>query len=428
MDPSQGLDSLCDVLISQGRIACAEPGLSGRPGLRGVPRLNAQDCWVLPGLIDMHVHLREPGREEDETLATGTLAAAEGGISTVLAMPNTEPVPDSPARLRRGYARAKKDACVNVLYAASLTKGQGGKRLNDLKALADAGAAAFSEDGRPLADDALLREALVQARRLKLPILDHCEDLELAAGGAFHGDGGIPHAAETCAVLRDLVLAEACGAPLHLCHLSCAASVALVRAAKKRGLAITAEAAPHHLFLTQDDVPSGIKAADFKMNPPLRTSEDRAALRQGLADGTIDAVATDHAPHAAFKKARGPRRAPFGVLGLQTLLPLSLELLRKGILTRRSLVDRLSASPARILGLRSKGHLRRGADADICVVDPHEAWTLEPQGLLSKSRNTPFLGRRMQGRSRAVLVEGRIAFLRPRGQSAHLLSAARKAA
>ncbi|MFA6031059.1 MAG: dihydroorotase [Elusimicrobiota bacterium] len=421
VDPAQNLDAPADVLLEGPKVAAVGRGLAERPGLRGVPRLNAAGCWVLPGLIDLHVHLREPGREEDETFATGGRAAAAGGVTTLVAMANTSPTPDSPARLRALRARARRDSPVEVLFAAPVTRGLGGRVLVDFEALAAAGAAAFSDDGRPVGDSALLRGALEALRETGRPLLDHAEDPGLAGGGAFHegaarrlGVPGIPHAAETLPSLRDLLLAELCGGRLHLCHVSCAAVVALVREARRRGAAVTAEAAPHHLLLDEDDVPrSAARAPFFKMNPPLRTAADRAALLAGLADGTIGAVATDHAPHAAAKKALGARRAPCGVIGLETLAPAALELVRRGTLDRRRLAERLALGPARILGLRTKGRLTRGADADVCVLDPNDPFTLGPE-FRSKSGNSPFIGRRFPGRVRATVSGGRVVFLRAR--------------
>jgi len=417
IDPSQNLEAIRDVLIEDGRIADIAAGLANRPGLRGAERLDARGCWVIPGIIDLHVHLREPGGEEDETLASGTQAAAAGGVTTVLAMPNTSPPTDSPARLRSLYARARRECAVHALFAAALTRGQAGEELTDMDALAEAGAAAFSDDGRPVMNAELLRRALLSSKHLGLPVLDHAEDDALAGQGVLHeqaarklGVPGIPPASEVRAVMRDLSLAALTGGRLHVCHVSCAGTVGLLREAKRRGLSVSAEATPHHFTLTQEDIPERA-AADFKMKPPLRTREDREAVLEGLADGTIDAIATDHAPHAPRKKGRGLLRAPFGVIGLETLLPLSLSLVEKGRLSRHALVERLCAAPARILGLRAKGRLRRGADADITVLDPGIRF-LVAEDFLSKSRNSPFIGRRLQGRAKATVVSGRIAFLR----------------
>jgi dihydroorotase len=373
----------------------------------------------VPGLIDLHVHLRVPGPGEAETIETGTRAAAEGGVTTLVTMPNTEPVVDTPARVRSLSSMARSRGAVNVLVAAALTRGQGGRELADLERLAAAGAAAFSEDGRPVMNAELMRRALVRARKLGLRVLDHAEDLDLAGAGVLHegraarrlGVPGISAASETLAVRRDIALAELTGGPLHVCHVSCAESVELVREAKRRGLDVTCEAAPHHFTLCDDDVPGSRRAADFKMKPPLRTRADREALLEGLADGTVDAIATDHAPHTPRRKALGLARAPFGVIGLETLLPLSMALVRRGVLRPRRLVELLSSGPARILGLKSKGRLAPGADADVTLIDPRASWLVDGR-FASLSRNSPFTGRRLRGLAAATVVGGRLVFQR----------------
>ena len=416
VDPASGIEARRDLLFSGGRVEAVSPRIPVEVLPAGVQRVDASGCWVLPGLIDMHVHLREPGGEADETLESGTLAAAAGGVTTVLAMPNTRPVTDSPARLRALLDRVRRDAKVRVLPVAAVTVGQGGRRLAPLRRLAEAGAAAFSDDGRPIVDDDLFLAALSRAKALGLPLLEHAEDPELSAGGVVHegrtarrlGVPGIPAAAEVFMAMRDISLAEVAGAPLHLCHVSCERTVELVRSAKRRGVRVSAEATPHHFTLTGSDIPAD--DADFKMNPPLRDAHDRDALLEGLADGTIDAIATDHAPHRASRKAAGLRKAPFGVIGLQTLLPLTLALVARGVLSRSRMARLLSAGPAAILGLKDRGRLRPGDLADAVVVDPRASWT--PRRFLSKSRNSPFLGRRLKGLSRATVVGGRVVFSR----------------
>ncbi|HAH07335.1 MAG TPA: dihydroorotase [Elusimicrobia bacterium] len=404
VDPEQSLDEVRDLLLEDGKVKDCARGLGSRPGLKGVERLDARGLWVLPGLIDLHVHLREPafGRgTQDESIASGTRAAAAGGVTTLVAMPNTRPPVDTPKALRALQTKAR-NAPIHALFAACVTRGQKGRELTDFKALAGAGAAAFSDDGRPVRNSELLRRALLATKRLGLPLLDHAED------------EGFSAASEVLAVSRDLALAAMTGGRLHLCHVSCAATVELLREAKRRGADVTAEAAPHHFTLTAGDIPRSRRAADFKMKPPLRRPEDREALIAGLAEGTIDAIATDHAPHAPAKKRRGLSRAPFGIIGLETLVPLSLALVRSGRLTRLELARRLSYAPARILGLRSKGHLRRGADADAVLIDPRARWRFDDP--VSKSRNSPFLGRALVGRARAAVVSGRVVFLRKGGK------------
>jgi len=412
IDPAQDLESTRDIFIHNGRIAAIGPRLCHRAPR--IPVLDARGCWVLPGLIDLHAHLREPGAENAEDIASGARAAAAGGFATVLAMPNTAPPIDSPARLRRLRAKADRSAAVHVLFAGCATKGQLGREQTDLPGLAAAGMSAVSEDGRPLCDAGLMRRVLELTRRLGLPFISHCEEPALSRSAPVHEGRisrrlrlpGQPWAAETAMVLRDIALAELTGGHVHVAHISCAQSVAAVREAKRRGLPVTAEATPHHLILCEDDIPGPDSA--YKMNPPLRSRADRAALQEGLRDGTIDAVATDHAPHTAAAKRRSFRDAPFGVIGLETALALMLTgLVHKGRLTRRQLVERMAQAPARILGLRRKGSLARGMDADVTIVRPREPWTV-PSCFVSRSRNSPFVGMRLQGRVRATVVSGRI--------------------
>ncbi|MCR4296466.1 MAG: dihydroorotase [Elusimicrobia bacterium] len=414
IDPAGRVESVRDVLIEDGKVSAVAAGLHRKPALKGIPAIDAKGRWVIPGLVDMHVHLREPGREGDETIETGAKAAARGGVTTVLAMANTEPVCDTPSQLAFLRAKARTDAAITVLFAGAVTVGQKGEKLTEFARLRAAGAAALSDDGRPLMNAGLLRRALEYAKDLGLLVIDHCEDLTLSNGACVHegpaalrkGLKGAPGAAETVQVLRDIALAELTGARLHIAHVSTAASVAAIRTAKKNGIRISAEAAPHHFALNDKDLPG--YDADWKMNPPLRGAEDRLALLAGLADGTIDAIATDHAPHGCAAKSLGMDLAPFGVIGLETSLAVALtELYHKKILTRRKLVERMSSGPAALLGLRGKGTLAPGADADLVVVDPDMIWTPEPP-FASKSRNTPFSGRRLKGRAVTTLSGGRV--------------------
>lgn len=419
VDPGSGIDALRDVLISRGKIAAVERGLAKGPLARSrdVRLLDAKGCWVLPGIIDMHVHLREPGHTDAETIATGTRAAAHGGVATVVAMANTLPAIDSPETLKSVRALARGRAVINVLFAAAVTRGLHGKELTQMRRLADSGAAAFSDDGRPVMNAELMRRALEHSRELGLPVLDHAEDDNLTGHGVVHAGAaakrrrlpGIPSSSETVMAARDIELAERTGGALHICHVSCAGTVELVRRAKQRGLKVTAEAAPHHFTLTDSDIRGS--DANYKMKPPLRGFADVRAILEGLADGTIDAIATDHAPHTAARKSRGLREAPFGIIGLETLVPLALRLVERGVLSRLRMAERLAAGPARILGLRGKGSLRRGADGDVTVIDPKPRWTVNSR-FSSKSRNTPFIGRRLRGWARATVVGGRIAFQR----------------
>jgi dihydroorotase len=412
IDPASKVDAERDVLIENGKIAEVKAGLAAK--IAGVHVIPAKGMWVVPGLVDMHVHLREPGREGDETIATGTKAAAAGGVTTVLAMPNTEPAIDNAELVRFVREKAEAEAAVNVLIAGAATLGQKGEQLTETRRMADAGIAADTDDGRPVMDSELMRRALEYAKGSNLPFIDHCEDLCLSGGapvnegrpGALKGLRGSPWSAETVMVLRDISLAELTGAHVHIAHVSAERSVAAIRDAKKRGVRITAECAPHHFTLCDEDIPG--YDANFKMNPPLRSSEDRDALLEGLADGTLDAIATDHAPHGPGKKALGVELAPFGVIGLETSLALGItRLVGKKLLTPKQLVERMSLAPARILGLSRKGSLAKGMDADVTIIDPGASWTVPAQGL-SKSRNSPFVGMKLKGRAHATIVGGRV--------------------
>ena len=414
IDPARGLEAVRDVLIEDGKVVEVAASLSRKPALKGVPTIDAKGKWVIPGLVDMHVHLREPGREGDETIASGTRAAARGGVTTVLAMANTEPVTDTPSQLAFLAARAKSDAAVTVLFAGAVTVGQKGEKLTEFAKLKAAGAAALSDDGKPVMSAGLLRRALEHAKDLGLLVIDHCEDTTLSAGACAHegpaslrkGLKGAPWAAETVQVVRDIALAELTGGRVHIAHLSTASSVAAVRNAKKAGIRVSAEACPHHFALVDSMVPG--YEGDWKMNPPLREDKDREALLAGLADGTIDAIATDHAPHGCAAKSLGMDLAPFGVIGLETSLSVALtELFHKKVLTKRKLVERMSAAPAALLGLKGKGTLAPGADADLAIVDPDAVWT-PAAPFHSKSRNTPFSGRRLKGRVLTTLSAGRV--------------------
>lgn len=414
IDPASRVEAVRDVLIEDGRISAIGTGLARKSALKGVPAIDAKGKWVIPGLVDMHVHLREPGREGDETIETGTKAAARGGVTTVLAMANTEPVCDSPSQLAFLRAKARTDAVITVLFAGAVTAGQKGEKLTEFAKLRAAGAAALSDDGRPVMNAGLLRRALEYANDLGLLVIDHCEDLSLSNGACVNegptalrkGLRGAPWAAETVQVVRDIALAQLTGARLHIAHVSAAASVEAIRTAKKNGVRISAEAAPHHFALNDKEI-NGYDS-NWKMNPPLRGAEDRLALLSGLSDGTIDAIATDHAPHGCAAKSLGMDLAPFGVIGLETSLAVALtDLFHKKILTRRKLVERMSSGPAALLGLKNKGTLAPGADADLVIVDPDMAWT-PAAPFLSKSSNTPFIGRRLKGRAVTTLSAGRV--------------------
>jgi dihydroorotase len=410
VDPANDVDALLDVRVEDGRIAKVGASL---PTSAGDDVVDVHGKLVLPGLVDLHVHLREPGEEYKEDIQSGTRAAVAGGFTSVCCMANTQPVNDNAAVTELIVRRAREVGAAHVFPVGALSKGLAGETLAEVGEMKAAGAVAISDDGRPVMNAGLMRRALEYARSFDLPVIVHEEDLDLAHGGCMHegfhatrlGLRGIPAEAESAMVLRDIELARLTGGRLHIAHISTARSVEAVRAARAEGLAVTAEVTPHHLFLT--DVACSGYDPDFKMAPPLRAEADRAALRQALADGTICAVATDHAPHSALEKEIEFDRAANGVIGLETALPLVLRLCEEGVLPLLAAVERLTVGPARVVGL-PKGTLSAGADADIAIVDPSADWLVRPEVLRSRSRNTPFKGWRLRGRVSMTLVGGRV--------------------
>ncbi|HEX2220070.1 MAG TPA: dihydroorotase [Gemmatimonadales bacterium] len=415
IDPARGTDGVADLLVADGKVQASGRDL-GRPDDAIV--LEAAGKVVAPGLIDLHVHLREPGQEDLETVATGAMAAAAGGFSAVCAMPNTDPVTDNQAAVGFIVSQAQRAAKARVYPIGAVSLGQKGQQLAEFGELVGAGAVAVSDDGKPVASSHLMRTALEYARTFGIPVADHCEDPTLSAGGAMHeglvstrlGLKGIPAAAEEIMVARDILLAELTGGHVHLCHMSTRGSVELIRRAKEKGLRVTAEACPHHFTLTHEAC-EGYNT-NAKMNPPLREPEDREAVRQGLRDGTIDVICTDHAPHHYDAKEREFDDAPNGIIGLETALGLAVtELVDTGLLSLGDLVNRMSTMPARIFNLPG-GSLAPGAAADVVVFDPAAVWTVRPEEFYSKSRNTPFAGRRLKGRAETTIVRGQVIFAR----------------
>jgi dihydroorotase len=380
--------------------------------------LDVAGMLILPGLIDLHVHLREPGYEYKETIATGTAAAVAGGFTSVCCMPNTKPVNDEPTVTQLIRQKSDEEACAKVYPIGAITKGSKGHELTDFRALKEAGCIAVSDDGRPVMDDLVMRRAMQSAAEIGLPVIDHCEDVELSGCGCMNegpvsralGVRGIPKGAEFRMIARDIRLVEETGARLHVAHLSTAVGVDMVRRAKAEGLPVTAEASPHHFTLTDEAIRE--QGAKAKMNPPLRSERDRTALIEGLSDGTIDAIATDHAPHAEYEQQRGMGRAPFGVVGLETALGLTLQLVDHGALSLERAVQCLAGNPARLFGLPG-GTLAPGASADIVVVDRAHEWVVDPERFRSKARNTPFAGRRLRGRTIMTFVDGRMRYRWP---------------
>jgi dihydroorotase len=398
-----------DVLIDEGKIMACGEDLGDEGDL-----LDAYGKLVVPGLIDQHTHLREPGYEAKETIETGTRAAAKGGFTSVACMPNTDPVADNKTVITYIRTRAREKGIVNVFPIGALTFGRKGKELCEMADLKEAGAVAFSDDGSCVADSGVMYRAMQYAWMVGLPVITHCEDNGLSAGGLVNegymatmlGLKGIPAAAETIMVARDIILAAATGCKLHIAHISTAGSVEMVRQAKAKGIAITAEVTPHHLFLTEEAVASFDPAT--KVNPPLRSAADVRALTEGLRDGTIDVIATDHAPHAPEEKDVEYEGAPFGVVGLETAVGLVwTRLVQTGVLDLLEVITKMTVNPARILGI-PKGTLEVGRDADITIIDPEREETVEPTRFESLGRNTPFAGWRLKGLPVATIVDGRV--------------------
>ncbi len=412
IDPAGPIDRIADVLIEQGHIREVSMGLSDA----GRRVIDADGLAVVPGLIDLHVHLRDPGQTHKEDIASGTAAAVRGGFTSIVCMANTSPPIDHPTVVEYVRAVSGRTAACRVYPVGAITKGLAGDELAPIGGLVAAGAVALSDDGAAVADAGLLRRALVYASMYGLPVMEHCEDRALANGGVAHegawasvlGLRGIPAVSEEAVVARDLLLAEATGARLHILHASTAGSVRLIREAKRRRVRVTAEATPHHLVLT-DEALQGFDP-NYKMNPPLRSSEDVAALREGLRDGTIDAIATDHAPHSVEEKMVEFDSAPFGVVGLETAVGIGLTLLvRDGIIDLAALIRAMSTAPAAILGLAG-GRLAPGTPGDVTLLDLDRPWTVDPDAFMSKARNTPFAGWKLTGKAVATIVGGEIRY------------------
>jgi dihydroorotase len=414
IDPAQAIDQVTDLWIRGENIL----GIGPQPQLQADRVLDAAGKIVCPGLIDMHVHLREPGREEDETIATGTAAALAGGVTSVACMPNTEPALDNQAAAEFVYLQAARAGNANVFPVGAVTKGREGKELAEIGGLVEGGAVAFTDDGTPVVSAEIMRRALEYCRMFDKVVMNHCEDLELTRGGVMNegyesmrlGLRGMPAAAEEVMVHRDITLAELTGGRLHILHVSTAGSVDLIRRARKRGVPVTGEACPHHFTLNDSSLRSF--DSNFKMSPPLRTETDVQAIIEGLKDGTLDVIATDHAPHAPEKKMRELSEAPNGIIGLETLIPICVRsLIEPGHLTWPQLIEKLTVHPARILGI-DRGTFRNGAIADVTIIDPSVEWTIDPSQFRSKSRNSPFAGWKVRGRAFATLVRGQVRFER----------------
>jgi dihydroorotase len=413
IDPASRVDEALDILVEDGIIA----ELRGASGAveKGTHVIDAKGKIVVPGLVDMHVHLREPGYEEKETIETGCLAAAAGGITTVVCMANTLPVNDNASVTRSIIERARAAGIIDVLPVGAVSRGLKGEELAELGPMKEVGVVAFCDDGNPIMDSGLMRTALECSSRLGLPVLSHSEDLNLSRGGVMNegdlsrelGLRGIPHAAEEVMVARDTILAGLTGERLHICHVSTAGSVELIRRAKSKGIPVTAETAPHYFTLTEEAVREC--GTNAKMNPPLRTVLDREAIKEGLRDGTVDAIATDHAPHELASKEVDFPLASNGIIGLETALPLTLRLVDEGVLSMEGAIAKLSTNPSGILGL-NKGTLSKGSPADITIFDPGREFVVQKAAFRSKARNTPFDGWQLRGVVESTVVGGRIVY------------------
>ena len=413
LDPSTRTDAAGDLLIANGKIE----SLGDRVDLGGRDDVDVLDCAglvVAPGFIDVHCHLREPGREDVETIATGARAAAAGGFTAVCAMPNTDPVTDNQAAVGFIIRQAARAGAARVYPIGAISLGQRGEALAEFGEMVGAGAVAVSDDGKPVASAHLMRTALEYARTFGIPVADHCEEPTLAAGGAMNegivsarlGLKGVPNEAEEIMAIRDILLARRTGGHVHLCHMSTRGSVELIRWGKERGIPVTAEACPHHLSLTEDAVEG--YDTNAKMNPPLRTAADVEALREAVRDGTIDVIATDHAPHHYDEKEREFADAPNGIVGLETALAVNITwLVAAGLIDLGTLVDKMACAPARVFHLQG-GTLRRGSVADVTIFDPDTEWTVDPTRFRSKGRNTPYTGQRLRGRVHYTIVDGQL--------------------
>lgn len=413
IDPATETDKVMDIIIKDGIVAERGESLSGDMADEVI---SADGCYVMPGLIDLHVHLREPGFEHKETIETGTKAMAKGGFTSVCPMPNTKPATDCAEVVKYIVDKAKEVSPINVLPVGAITLGQAGKEITDIAAMREAGIYAISEDGKSVMDSGIYREAMKEAARLGIPVLAHCEDINLVQGGAMNagkraeelGMKGISNAVEDIITARDIMIAKETGATLHLCHCSTKDSVRMIRGAKAEGLKVTGEVCPHHFTLCEEDIKED--DSNYKMNPPVRGREDLEALIEGLHDDTFDAISTDHAPHHADEKAKGMATAPFGIVGSETAVELTMtELVHKGVLTPYQMAEKMSYNPARILGI-DKGSLAVGKVADITIIDPEREHIIKAEEFVSKGKNTPFEGYKSKGVVVRTIVAGKTVY------------------
>ena len=415
VNPENDLNAVQDVLIENDRIIKVADSV--RDDADTV--LDAKGMYVMPGFIDLHVHLRDPGLTYKETLETGGMAAARGGVTTICAMPNTRPVTDTSQMIEELHERAAHESPVHVIQLGAITKGQLGEELADIRGMAEAGCHAISEDGKSVMNASLYRKAMKIAKEEGISIFAHCEDITMVEGGVMNADAkakelglpGITNSVEVVIVARDILLAKETGVRLHLCHCSTQDSVEMIRLAKAEGLPVTGEVCPHHFTLCTDDIRED--DGNYKMNPPLRAREDVEALKRGLADGTMDVIATDHAPHSAEEKNRSMAKAAFGIVGLETSAALTYtELVEPGILTVMQMAEKMSYNPAKILGLNDKGSVSEGKIADLVIFDPEKEYRIDVEKFASKGKNTPFNGYPVKGEVACTIVDGKIVYQR----------------
>lgn len=414
IDPAQQLDQITNLWIQDQKVV----GIGEQPQLNADQILDATDMIVTPGLLDVHVHFREPGGEASETIETGTASALNGGVTTVACMPNTTPALDHPEVLKFIYDQSAKAGRTKVYPIGAISKNRDGKELVDMAQLVEAGAVAFTDDGTPVTDGDLMRAAMERAKDLDRPILSHSEDLTMSHGAIMNegevsralGVPGYPAIAEEVMIFREIALAELTGAHIHILHVSSAVGVELIRRGKQRGVNVTGEACPHHFTLTDEGLRNG--DTNFKMSPPLRTQKDIDAILEGLKDGTLDVLATDHAPHEPAKKQKPLPEAANGIVGLETFLPICVgALIEKGVLSWSEMIAKMTCNPAGVFRLE-RGRLTPGSIADVTIIDPNEEWTVEPEKLKSKSKNTPYGGWKVRGRAQAVFIDGEMKLCR----------------
>lgn len=413
IDPASGKDGIFDILINDNLIEEVSENIELKDSMQII---DATGCFVMPGLVDLHVHFREPGFEYKETIKTGSMAAAAGGVTSVVMMPNTKPVIDSVQMLEKVNEIIQRDACVNIFPCGAVTLSQQGKQAADIAGYAHFGIKAISEDGKSVMDSGVYREAMKEAAANGITVLAHCEDINLVRGGSLNagkkaeelGVNGISNAVEDIIAARDILLAKETGARLHLCHCSTADSVEMVLRAREEGLPVTAEACPHHFILCDEDIPGD--DANYKMNPPLRSRKDLLAIREGLKKDIITVISTDHAPHSAEEKSKPIAQAPFGIVGIETSLALTYtELVLKGVISLKQMVEKMSLNPSKVIGI-DRGTLLPGKTADIVIMDPGEEYEINAGDFKSKGTNTPFIGRKVKGRVRYTLVAGQTVY------------------